>query len=418
MSDSNFVIENGILTKYVGKGGDVVIPCGVTEIGSSAFFGCKSLTTISISPSVHTIGTHAFYGCRELKTITFSSNIKWIASYAFDECDNIQAVLFSNDVITSEAPSIASVCFYFSGSDYTTTIAYSFLKHASDIILKNGSLRKMVKDNRKNILKTAIKNDDSYVTERFLSLYKTVKLDDLNKYIEMSDGSVAVKAFLIDYKDKQYPKEIQDAIYTEKTEKQLGLRELSVDDLKKIFSLWPYTHGKKEGQVITSYKGTDTNIIIPSQIGKKDILAIGPDAFSPEMKTKPPVKETRKRIESITVSEGIKVICGDKWHSGAFCNCKLLSEINLPDTLVEIGSYSFSGCEILGSINIPTNVKKIGEQAFYNCTEMKTAILPAKVKKIEKDAFEGCPNLTIHAPAGSYAEQYAKENHIPFVAEE
>ena len=33
-------------------------------------------------------------------------------------------------------------------------------------------------------------------------------------------------------------------------------------------------------------------------------------------------------------------------------------------------------------------------------------------------AFVDCPNLTIHAPAGSYAEQYAKENHIPFVAEE
>ena len=32
-------------------------------------------------------------------------------------------------------------------------------------------------------------------------------------------------------------------------------------------------------------------------------------------------------------------------------------------------------------------------------------------------AFEGCPNLTIHAPAGSYAKTYAKEHNIPFVAE-
>ena len=31
---------------------------------------------------------------------------------------------------------------------------------------------------------------------------------------------------------------------------------------------------------------------------------------------------------------------------------------------------------------------------------------------------KGRNNLTIHAAAGSYAEQYAKENHIPFVAEE
>ena len=30
---------------------------------------------------------------------------------------------------------------------------------------------------------------------------------------------------------------------------------------------------------------------------------------------------------------------------------------------------------------------------------------------------DNCDNFTIHAPAGSYAEQYAKENNIPFVAE-
>jgi hypothetical protein len=36
---------------------------------------------------------------------------------------------------------------------------------------------------------------------------------------------------------------------------------------------------------------------------------------------------------------------------------------------------------------------------------------------ISYGALDYCPNLTIHAPAGSYAEAYAKENNIPFVAE-
>ena len=40
----DFVIENGVLEKYKGPGGDVTIPEGVTEIGSSAFDGCKKLT--------------------------------------------------------------------------------------------------------------------------------------------------------------------------------------------------------------------------------------------------------------------------------------------------------------------------------------------------------------------------------------
>ena len=43
-NNQDFVIENGVLTKYNGPGGDVTIPEGVTEIGSSAFDGCKKLT--------------------------------------------------------------------------------------------------------------------------------------------------------------------------------------------------------------------------------------------------------------------------------------------------------------------------------------------------------------------------------------
>lgn len=52
---SDFIIENGVLTKYVGPSGDVVIPEGVTEIGEGAFIGCveakihvpRSVTNVS-----------------------------------------------------------------------------------------------------------------------------------------------------------------------------------------------------------------------------------------------------------------------------------------------------------------------------------------------------------------------------------
>ena len=38
MSNSNdFIIENGVLIKFVGLGGDVVIPDGVTDIDRFAF---------------------------------------------------------------------------------------------------------------------------------------------------------------------------------------------------------------------------------------------------------------------------------------------------------------------------------------------------------------------------------------------
>ena len=38
MTNKDFIIENDVLIEYTGEGGEVVIPNGVTSIGSGAFF--------------------------------------------------------------------------------------------------------------------------------------------------------------------------------------------------------------------------------------------------------------------------------------------------------------------------------------------------------------------------------------------
>ena len=69
------------------------------------------------------------------------------------------------------------------------------------------------------------------------------------------------------------------------------------------------------------------------------------------------------------------------------------------------------------AVVIMDGIKRIGGSAFAGCVYMTDVCLPASVSEIGMDAFVDCHKLTIHAPAGSYAETYAKENNIPFVAE-
>ena len=58
---SDFVIKNGVLKKYVGQGGDVVVPANVTSIGMDAFGSCTALSEITLPKDVTSIEVATFY---------------------------------------------------------------------------------------------------------------------------------------------------------------------------------------------------------------------------------------------------------------------------------------------------------------------------------------------------------------------
>ena len=102
--ENEFVIENGVLTKYTGAGGDVTIPDGVTSIGDNAFYGCSGLTSITIPDSMTSIGEYAFGNCSNLASITIPTNVTSIGDDAFYFCNSLTAINVSKENVnyTSE----------------------------------------------------------------------------------------------------------------------------------------------------------------------------------------------------------------------------------------------------------------------------------------------------------------------------
>ena len=72
-------------------------PDSVTSIASGDFYGCTSLTSITIPNSVTSIEFNAFLRCTNLTSITIPDSVTSIRLGAFGDCASLTAVIFLGD---------------------------------------------------------------------------------------------------------------------------------------------------------------------------------------------------------------------------------------------------------------------------------------------------------------------------------
>ena len=106
------------------------------------------------------------------------------------------------------------------------------------------------------------------------------------------------------------------------------------------------------------------------------------------------------------VTHGAYIYPVSKIGDRVFCNYKyVLTSVQIPDTVTEIGSNAFYNCTSLKSVTIqdnkPSCVKKIGRQAFMFCSELTDIPILDSVTEIDSEAFHHCEELdTVTIPEG------------------
>lgn len=220
--------------------------------------------------------------------------------------------------------------------------------------------------------------------------------------------------------------------------------------------------------IITSYIGSDLDIVVPNEIDGRPVTTIGKDAFK------------SYDLNSIILPDTLQKIDTD-----AFNYCTQLKEIKIPDSVTYLGE-AFNHCENLETIEISDNIHELygnfastkwyknqsdgilylnnniiglkgdqpneikikegtktilGSKTFCNMdyyesyqgtsdyNNITDIYIPESVKYIQEKSvgyfsYSGIEHynvpddkITIHGKKGSYAETYANDNKIQFMEE-
>lgn len=411
---SDFVIDkNGVLKKYTGAGGDVVIPSGVIKIGNLAFEKCSSLTSVVISEGVAVIGDGAFFSCENLQSVTFPKSLRKIGEYTFGLCKGLREIVFPEGITDISSGAFSScnelkrVVIPNSIQHLTRWAFYENLKlrhcvlapnledekqakkllvafgienlalpflvgtlETNEIILKELERKIIAKSFREKRIPHWIEQQESEAITKFLTLVKKMSADEIDFYIEKAQNSPEIRTIFMEYKNSLYSVEALDKMEEIQMEKEFGMREKTLADYRKDFKI----SRKEDFYRITGYKTKNETVIIPGSINGLPVQ-IGYIAFN-----------SYKELRDIYIEEGVFCI-----EACAFMECVRLKEVHISNGLTEIKQSAFSWCQCLQKITIPDSVTNIENFVFYNS-----------------------PNLTIYCSETSYARQYAEQNGIPW----
>ena len=402
----------------------VVIPSNVRIINESAFQNCTNLLNVELSKRLTAIQGNSFRGCGKLTDINFPASLKKIDNYAFWGDNSLEEIVLPDEI---------------------RTIGYGTFAYCSSLQSINIPGKVKMESDWWGVEGTTT-GPFEYCSSLKKITINSNKEDIDWKLFKNCNGleSITIPETITEISDEAFCgcTKLQEVIFGNNSQ----LRKIGNNAFENCDNL--------------------SKIVIPEKVEN-----IGEKAFyhcdlleSVKLNNRLNVLNSNifcncKNLKQIEFLDGLKIV-GD----GVFGNCYELKEVLLPKTVQKIGVEAFYNCDSLLSVNMQNNVLVLGKGVFYDCESLNQITLSAGIRKVPKETFRGCSSLesiilpyqvetiednafknctklrkitipkattsisdsafsypdkmTIYGVAGSYAEQYATENDIAFVAQE
>ena len=407
-------------------------------IEEGAFMNCRSLDMVKIPEGIGRIKEKAFIGCSGITQIIIPESVKALGGQAFKGCTNTTTVIMDDDTPPSALKTLFDDAIYSSATLYVPTGAQAQDAYSST---EPWSLFTNIANRASHTVTYLVNgepfgNPQSYQTGATIDHLITeaeVKATDpdyairnfsgwknVPDFLTMPDEDITITGvfkYAITYKDKDNDKEIcKDSLwYGDKV-----VAPAKLDSVGYIYQLNPkletmsaedvtvtvnylesekeltingiryyiYTQGDNSHAEIMPGQTPYTNqtITIPQSVSYQDnnfeVTVIRNDAFKDCQNLRDVLFESPSNIQQI--------------GSQAFYNCNKLTDIDIPQSITELGDGAFRYCTSLEDVTFGegSTLTSLPASIFQGCSALTDIVLPASLTAIGNDAFNGCEKLT------------------------